>query len=175
MKGFKQFLLRGNVVDLAVGIVIGAAFAGLVSAIVKDLLTPLIGAVAKLPDFSELGFRINGSKFSYGDFLNASPGLCDRIGGGVFSSGIASQQTDGFSEESSGPDHAAVLGMPERHTLAGRTLQVLYIDVSEGLTNQSLRKNIRVGSAVLVRTPPKFSAGLSRCRVVRFCPPVSLP
>jgi large conductance mechanosensitive channel len=71
MKGFKQFLLRGNVVDLAVGIVIGAAFAGLVSAIVKDLLTPLIGAVAKLPDFSELSFRINGSKFSYGDFLNA--------------------------------------------------------------------------------------------------------
>jgi large conductance mechanosensitive channel len=71
MKGFKQFLLRGNVVDLAVGIVIGAAFAGLVSAIVKDLLTPLIGAIAKLPDFSELSFRINGSKFSYGDFLNA--------------------------------------------------------------------------------------------------------
>jgi len=71
MKGFKQFLLRGNVVDLAVGIVIGAAFAGLVSAIVKDLLTPLIGAVAKLPDFSQLSFTINGSKFWYGDFVNA--------------------------------------------------------------------------------------------------------
>lgn len=71
MRGFKQFLLRGNVVDLAVGIVIGAAFAGLVSAIVKDLLTPLIGAVAKLPDFSQLSFTINGSKFLYGDFVNA--------------------------------------------------------------------------------------------------------
>jgi large conductance mechanosensitive channel len=71
MRGFKQFLLRGNVVDLAVGIVIGAAFAGLVSAIVKDILTPLIGAIAKLPDFSALSFTINGSKFLYGDFVNA--------------------------------------------------------------------------------------------------------
>jgi large conductance mechanosensitive channel len=71
MRGFKQFLLRGNVVDLAVGIVIGAAFAGLVSAIVKDLLTPLIGAIAKLPDFSTLTFTMNGSKFMYGDFVNA--------------------------------------------------------------------------------------------------------
>jgi large conductance mechanosensitive channel len=71
MRGFKQFLLRGNVVDLAVGIVIGAAFAGLVSAIVKDLLTPLIGAIAKLPDFSTLSFTINGSKFMYGELVNA--------------------------------------------------------------------------------------------------------
>jgi large conductance mechanosensitive channel len=71
MRGFKQFLLRGNVVDLAVGIVIGAAFAGLVAAIVKDILTPLIGAIAKLPDFSALSFTLNGSKFLYGDFVNA--------------------------------------------------------------------------------------------------------
>jgi large conductance mechanosensitive channel len=71
MKGFKAFLLRGNVVDLAVGVVIGAAFASVVAAIVKDLLTPLIGAMAKLPDFSGLSFTINGSKFLYGDFLNA--------------------------------------------------------------------------------------------------------
>jgi large conductance mechanosensitive channel len=70
MKGFKQFLLRGNVVDLAVGVVIGAAFAGLVSAMVKDLLTPLIGAVVRTPDFSALSFEINGSKFLFGDFLN---------------------------------------------------------------------------------------------------------
>ena len=71
MKGFKQFLLRGNVVDLAVGVVIGAAFAGVVAAIVKDLLTPLISAIAKLPDFSGLSFTVNGSKFPYGDFINA--------------------------------------------------------------------------------------------------------
>jgi large conductance mechanosensitive channel len=71
MKGFKLFLLRGNVVDLAVGVVIGAAFASVVTALVKDILTPLIGAIAKAPDFSGLNFTINGSKFLYGDFFNA--------------------------------------------------------------------------------------------------------
>lgn len=70
MKGFKQFLLRGNVVDLAVGVVIGAAFAGVVAALVKDILSPLIAAVAKLPDFSGWSFVVNGSKFLYGDFLS---------------------------------------------------------------------------------------------------------
>jgi large conductance mechanosensitive channel len=71
MKGFRQFLLRGNVVDLAVGVVIGAAFAGVVAALVKDILSPLIAAVAKLPDFSDWSFIVNGSKFLYGDFLGA--------------------------------------------------------------------------------------------------------
>jgi large conductance mechanosensitive channel len=71
LKGFKQFILRGNVVDLAVGVVIGAAFTSVVNAIVKDLLTPLIAAIAKVPDFSGLTFTVNGSKFMYGDFLNA--------------------------------------------------------------------------------------------------------
>ena len=71
LKGFKQFLLRGNVVDLAVGVVIGAAFGAVVSAMVKDLLTPLIAAVVHKPDFSEFSFTVNNSKFLYGDFLNA--------------------------------------------------------------------------------------------------------
>ena len=71
MKGFKQFLLRGNVVDLAVGVVIGAAFGAVVTALVKDLLTPLIAALVKAPDFSGLSFTINDSKFLYGEFLNA--------------------------------------------------------------------------------------------------------
>jgi len=70
LKGFRQFLLRGNVVDLAVGVVIGAAFGALVTAFVKDLLTPLIAAVAGKPDFSALSFTVNGAKFAYGDFLN---------------------------------------------------------------------------------------------------------
>jgi large conductance mechanosensitive channel len=68
---FKQFLLRGNVVDLAVGVVVGAAFGTLVTALVKDLLTPLIAAVAKVPDFSGLAFTLNGSTFAYGDLVNA--------------------------------------------------------------------------------------------------------
>jgi large conductance mechanosensitive channel len=70
MKGFKQFLLRGNVVDLAVGVVIGAAFGALITAFVKDLLTPLIAAIVKQPDFSAFTFTINDSKFLYGDFIN---------------------------------------------------------------------------------------------------------
>ncbi|MBY0376636.1 large conductance mechanosensitive channel protein MscL [Patescibacteria group bacterium] len=71
LKGFKQFILRGNVVDLAVGVVVGAAFGTVVTALVKDLITPLIGALAKVPDFSGMVFTINGSKFMYGDFINA--------------------------------------------------------------------------------------------------------
>lgn len=71
MKGFKQFILRGNVVDLAVGVVIGASFGGVVTALVENVLTPLIGAIVKAPDFSNLMFTINGSKFMYGNFLNA--------------------------------------------------------------------------------------------------------
>jgi large conductance mechanosensitive channel len=70
LKEFKQFLLRGNVVDLAVGVVIGAAFGSVVNALVSDLLTPLIAAIAKVPDFGGLAFIINDSKFMYGHFLN---------------------------------------------------------------------------------------------------------
>lgn len=70
LQGFKKFILRGNVVDLAVGVVIGAAFGNVVTSLVSDLLTPLIGAVAKLPDFSAWSFTINGSVFMAGNFIN---------------------------------------------------------------------------------------------------------
>src|SRR5258706_10342110 len=70
LSGFKQFILRGNVVDMAVGVVIGAAFASVVGALTKDLLTPLIAALVKAPDFSGLTFTLHDSKFMYGDFLN---------------------------------------------------------------------------------------------------------
>jgi large conductance mechanosensitive channel len=68
---FKEFILRGNVVDLAVAVVIGAAFGAIVAALVKDLITPLIAAIAAKPAFSQLYFTINNSKFLYGDFLNS--------------------------------------------------------------------------------------------------------
>jgi large conductance mechanosensitive channel len=71
MKGFRAFLLRGNVIDLAVAVVIGAAFGAVVAAFVKDLLTPLIAAIVGKPDFSALSFEINNSRFLYGEFLNA--------------------------------------------------------------------------------------------------------
>jgi large conductance mechanosensitive channel len=71
LDGFKKFILRGNVVDMAVGVVIGAAFGGVVSSLTKGLLTPFIGALVKLPDFSNLKYKIRGSDFLIGDFLNA--------------------------------------------------------------------------------------------------------
>jgi large conductance mechanosensitive channel len=71
MKGFRQFLLRGNVVDLAVGVVIGAAFGAVVTSFVKDVLTPIIAAIFKQPDFSTMYVEVHGSKIMYGSFLNA--------------------------------------------------------------------------------------------------------
>jgi large conductance mechanosensitive channel len=67
---FKDFILRGNVLDLAIAVVIGAAFGAVVAALVKDLLTPVIAAVFGKPDFSAISFKINSSKFLIGDFIN---------------------------------------------------------------------------------------------------------
>ncbi|OLB82879.1 MAG: large conductance mechanosensitive channel protein MscL [Chloroflexi bacterium] len=71
MRGFKAFLLRGNVVDLAIAVVIGVAFGVVIAAFVKDLITPLIAALGGQPDFASLYFTINKSKFLYGDFIDA--------------------------------------------------------------------------------------------------------
>jgi large conductance mechanosensitive channel len=71
MKGLRQFLLRGNVLDLAVAVVVATAFGAVITALVKDLITPLIAALAGKPDFSAIVFEINGSKFLLGDFINA--------------------------------------------------------------------------------------------------------
>ena len=71
LKEFRAFILRGNLVDLAIAVVIGAAFTTVVNALVRDLITPLIAAIFGEPDFGTLSFTINGSQFAYGDFLNA--------------------------------------------------------------------------------------------------------
>jgi large conductance mechanosensitive channel len=71
VKDFKEFLLRGNLVDMAVGIVIGLAFAAVITALVADLVTPLIAAIGGNPDFSSLSFTINNSHFLYGAFINS--------------------------------------------------------------------------------------------------------
>jgi large conductance mechanosensitive channel len=71
LKDFKQFLVRGNAVDLAIAVVIGAAFGAVITALVEDLLTPLIAAIFGKPDFATLTFTVNGSVFKYGAFLNA--------------------------------------------------------------------------------------------------------
>ena len=72
LSGFKQFILRGNVVDMAVGVVIGAAFGSVVTALTKDLLMPLIAAIVGKPDFSAIAFTVHGSIFPVGDFINAA-------------------------------------------------------------------------------------------------------
>jgi len=71
LDGFKKFILRGNVVDMAVGVVVGAAFGSVVTSITKGVLTPLIGAVVHLPNFSEIRFKLRGSEFLIGDVINA--------------------------------------------------------------------------------------------------------
>jgi large conductance mechanosensitive channel len=71
LRDFKTFLLRGNVVDLAVAVVVGAAFGAVVTALVSDLLTPIIAAIVGKHDFSALTFTVNGSVFRYGSFINA--------------------------------------------------------------------------------------------------------
>jgi large conductance mechanosensitive channel len=71
LKGFREFVFRGNVLDLAVAVVVGAAFGAVVTALVKDLITPLIAAIVGKPDFSAIKFTVNGSAFLIGDFLNA--------------------------------------------------------------------------------------------------------
>ena len=71
MKGFREFILRGNVVDLAVAVVIGAAFGAVVTSMVEDLLTPLIAAIGGQPDFSDIAFEVNRSRFAIGEFVNA--------------------------------------------------------------------------------------------------------
>ena len=82
-KGFKEFMLRGNVIDLAVAVIIGGAFGGVVTALVKDLLTPLVAAIGGQPDFSAIVFKVNGSRFLIGDFINAVIAFL-MIGGAVY-------------------------------------------------------------------------------------------
>ncbi|MEA2383652.1 MAG: large conductance mechanosensitive channel [Solirubrobacteraceae bacterium] len=72
LREFRAFILRGSLVDLAVAVVIGTAFTAVVNALVKDLITPLIAAIGGEPNFGNLAFTINGSRFAYGDFLNAA-------------------------------------------------------------------------------------------------------
>jgi large conductance mechanosensitive channel len=70
-QGFREFVMRGNAIDLAVGVVIGAAFGSVVNSLVTDLITPLISAIIRQPDFSTLSITLNGSVITYGNLLNA--------------------------------------------------------------------------------------------------------
>ena len=72
IKGFKEFILRGNVIDLAVAVIIGAAFTAIVTSLVTNIITPLVAAIVGKPDFSALTFNVHGGVIKYGNFLNAA-------------------------------------------------------------------------------------------------------
>ena len=95
LKGFRDFILRGNVVDLAVAVILGAAFNAIVTSLVKDVLTQLIAAVAGKPDFSSLVLKINGTPILIGNFLNAAICVLDCGQRGLFWDRSSSEQADG--------------------------------------------------------------------------------
>jgi hypothetical protein len=117
LSGFKQFILRGNVVDMAVGVVIGAAFGGVVTALTADLLTPFIAAIVGKPDFSAIHYTINGTLVSRRPF-HQRPGLvCADRRRRLFLRGHARECPGIAHAQSSRPsrsDHQEVPRMPER-------------------------------------------------------------
>ena len=128
LSGFKQFVLRGNVVDMAVGVVIGAAFAGVVKALTENLLTPFIAAMVGKPDFSAIHYTIHGSLFKVGDFINAAVSFLLVAAAVLFLCGDSDQRPHRTHPQSSraGRSHdQEVPGMPERDSDRCAPLQLL--------------------------------------------------
>ena len=135
LKGFKQFLLRGNVIDLAVAVVIGGAFGAVVTALVKDLITPLIAAIGGKPDFSAIQFAINGSKFPIGDFVNAVDFVLDGRRRRLLPDCGAHECAHGAHSSRRSParsHHQEVPRMPERDSHRRQTLRPLHQPGSVG-------------------------------------------
>ena len=130
LKGFRDFILRGNVVDLAVAVVIGAAFGAVITAFVADIITPLIAAIFGQPDFSQLTFTINGSKFMYGAFINAVISFLLIAAGRLLRRRRADEQARRAPRARSGAgrrDDQAVPRVPERDPYRGEALRVLHV------------------------------------------------
>ena len=92
-KGFREFILRGNVADLAIAVVIGTAFTALVKAFVADILTPIIAAIAGRPNFADLTFTVNHSQFYYGDLINVAMTFGESVGNGRFIFSLSCRST----------------------------------------------------------------------------------
>ena len=130
LRGFKEFVLRGNVLDLAVAVVIGGAFGAVIAALVKDLLTPLIGALVTQPDFSSFTVTLNGSTFLVGDFLNAAISFLLIAGAVYFAvvvpmNAIVARSRRG--EGDTGSDDEEVRGVFERCADRGQAVCVLHV------------------------------------------------
>ena len=129
LQGFKAFLLRGNVVDMAVGIVVGAAFGTVVSAFVKDLLTPLIAAIVKQPDFGKIAFKVNGSQFMIGNFINELISFI-LVASAVYFA-VVLPVTKLMARFSPPPpvDDQEMSRVPERYTAGSEAMRVLHVGV----------------------------------------------
>ena len=153
---FKQFILRGNVVDLAVAVVVGTAFAAVVMALVKDLITPIIAVIFGKPNFADLYFTINHSKFSYGEFVNA---LITFVTVAVAIFFFVVEPINAImrrrrTQRGRGIGHAGLHGMPQRHTEARPPLCVLHGRADpHRATGHGLTRFARASTPV----PPAFS------------------
>jgi Large-conductance mechanosensitive channel, MscL len=130
LKGFRQFILRGNVLDLAVAVVIGAAFGAVVTAFVTNILTPLIAAIVGKPDFSAFNFSVNGAVISYGVFSERIDCVPAGGGGGLLLSDRADECLEGprRAQRHSCRSHQQKMpGMPERNSHCRATLRILYL------------------------------------------------
>ena len=135
LKGFRQFLLRGNVIDLAVAVVIGGAFGAVVTALVKDLITPLIAAIVGKPDFSAISFAINGSQFPDRRLHQRARVVPADRRGRLFLRRRAGERVHGADEPgrgAAGSDDEEVPGVPERRADRGAPLRRLHVRAGVG-------------------------------------------
>ena len=159
LQGFKQFILRGNVLDLAVAVVMGVAFGAVVAALVKDFITPLIAAIVGKPDFSAIEFTINGSRFPIGDFINSVVSFILIAAAVYFFHRAADEhasRTDAARRGGSRPDHQKMPGMPKRCTNCGTPLCVLHLPARR--SRQALRSV--PGFVLASRLPPLAMAAI---------------
>ena len=126
MKGFRAFITRGNLISLAVAVVIGTAFTAMVTALVADIITPLIAAIAGKPNFANLTFTIHHSTFLYGSFINAVLSFL-IIAAVVYYLIVApSVKLTRAADEEGGGDDQGLPGVPEHHPDRGHAVHVLH-------------------------------------------------
>ena len=129
MKGFRTFILRGNMIDLAVGVVVGGAFGAVVASLVKDLITPFIAVIVGRPDFSKLGFKIGATDFLVGDFINAVVAFL-LVSAVIYFFVVLPVNTlmaRAKRGEAPRPDHQKVHGVLKRHTHRRTQMRILYL------------------------------------------------
>ena len=159
LKGFRDFILRGNVIDLAVAVIIGAAFTGIVTALTEKIINPLLGAIVGKPNFGYLVGHVNGGEIRYGDFLTAIMNFLIIAAVVYFFLVLPTQYLLKNSIPPSAASHKALPPMPQRHSCRSHPLQVLH-PARNGI-NPLLKSS----------SQPKLRAACSRAfsRLLQFC------